>query len=152
MNATEQPVSNGERDTGATGIDHENDTPERSMTEYDQPPHESDEHDHLLNAETRRALQRNGRAAQRVGAGILALVPFWGVVFVAGWMSVMVPVAVGVVLACSIAAPVTTVYVVIRAGGQSHAETVQTVKQTVRRLGARDVPPATEDTTTGGHA
>lgn len=155
MSASEQPVSDGEHDTGATGIEHEADTPDGSMSEYEQPTpdsdSDSDEHDNLLNDETRRALHRNKRAAQRVGAGILALVPLFGVVFVAGWLSVTLPVAIGLVLVCSIAAPVATMYAMIRAGQRSHAETVQTVKQTVRRLGARDVTPGNENVPNGGN-
>jgi hypothetical protein len=143
MSTTDQPASTGE-----------NDTPEGSMSEYEQPTPDSDEgeHDHLLNDETRRALHRNKRAAQRVGAGILALVPLFGAVFVAGWLSVTLPVAVGLVLVCSIAAPMATMYAMIRAGRRSHAEAVQTVEQTVKRLGARDVTPDTDDTASGGNA
>lgn len=151
MSATEQPASPGENDTGTTGIDHETDAPDGSMNEYEQPTPGSDEHDNLLNDETRRALHRNKRAAQRVGAGILALVPLFGAVFVAGWLSVTLPVAVGLVLVCSIAAPVTTMYAMIRAGRRSHAEAVQTVEQTVTRLGARDVTPDSENVPNGGN-
>lgn len=153
MSATDQPASTGEHDTEATGIDHEADTPDGSISEYEQPTpdSDSDEHDNLLNDETRRALHRNKRAAQRVGAGILALVPLFGVVFVAGWLSVTLPVAIGLVLVCSIAAPVATMYAMIRAGQRSHAEAVQTVRQMVRRLGARDVTPGNENVPNGGN-
>lgn len=95
------------------------------------------ERDRLLNSETRRAIRRLWYATRRVGTGLLALVPFWIVAFIAGMLSVSALVAGALAVACTVTAPVVAVYVGGRAGGQTHAEAVQMFTAIYRRLGDR---------------
>lgn len=90
------------------------------------------ETDAILNAETRRALQRRGRQVGMVVVGAAVAIVIFGVAGVAAILSVPWQLHLTVTLGVAVAIPVAVPYAMLRVLGLSHRDVLYVAKQAYR--------------------